>query len=96
MVPVLNPHQCVPENLDCKRSIIKQLDNQADPDIIIASNSSSYSITEACDGLEFKADDRFVNLHSCQSPLTQHSSSFTNRTNKHTSPTQSGHQKHEV
>ncbi|RAK80659.1 3-hydroxyacyl-CoA dehydrogenase family protein [Aspergillus fijiensis CBS 313.89] len=63
--------ECVPENLDCKRSIIKQLDNQADPDIIIASNSSSYSITEACDGLEFKADDRFVNLHSFWPPETR-------------------------
>ncbi|RAH74247.1 3-hydroxyacyl-CoA dehydrogenase family protein [Aspergillus aculeatinus CBS 121060] len=63
--------ECVPENLDCKRSIIKQLDNQADPDIIIASNSSSYSITEVCDGLEFKADDRFVNLHSFWPPETR-------------------------
>ncbi|PYI34826.1 3-hydroxyacyl-CoA dehydrogenase [Aspergillus indologenus CBS 114.80] len=63
--------ECVPENLDCKRSIIKQLDNQADPDIIIASNSSSYSITEVCDGLEFNADDRFVNLHSFWPPETR-------------------------
>ncbi|OJK03831.1 hypothetical protein ASPACDRAFT_111930 [Aspergillus aculeatus ATCC 16872] len=63
--------ECVPEDLDCKRSIIKQLDNQADPDIIIASNSSSYSITEVCDGLEFRADDRFVNLHSFWPPETR-------------------------
>ncbi|PYH47421.1 3-hydroxyacyl-CoA dehydrogenase family protein [Aspergillus saccharolyticus JOP 1030-1] len=63
--------ECLPENLDLKRSIIQQLDDQADPEIIIASNSSSHSIIEVCEGLDFKADDRFVNLHSFWPPETQ-------------------------
>ncbi|RAL08948.1 3-hydroxyacyl-CoA dehydrogenase family protein [Aspergillus homomorphus CBS 101889] len=63
--------ECTPENLKCKRSVIQQLDSQADPDTIIASNSSSHSITEVCEGMGFKANDRFVNLHSFWPPETQ-------------------------
>jgi 3-hydroxyacyl-CoA dehydrogenase len=55
----------VPESLPLKREVIKQLDDVAGPDTIIASNSSSYTITEILQNLDVKHRDRFVSLHSC-------------------------------
>ena len=50
-----------------KRNIVKQLDELASPKTIIASNSSSFTISEIIDGLELSHPRRCVNLHSCKS-----------------------------
>ncbi|RAL05881.1 NAD(P)-binding protein [Aspergillus ibericus CBS 121593] len=63
--------ECVSEDLECKRPVMAELDRKSDPETIIASNSSSYSISEICKGLNLKAEDRFVNLHSFWPPGTQ-------------------------
>ena len=59
--------QCVPESLGLKRSVLKELDDIVDKSAIIASNSSSYTITDIMDGLELNHPERFVSLHSCKS-----------------------------
>lgn len=61
--------QCVPESLPLKRSVIKQMDEAAGPETIIASNSSSYTIAEILKDLDVKHRDRFVSLHSCKCRL---------------------------
>ncbi|PYH92363.1 3-hydroxyacyl-CoA dehydrogenase [Aspergillus ellipticus CBS 707.79] len=63
--------ECIPENIGCKRDLMKELDSRTDPDTIIASNSSSYPISEVCKGLCLKANDRFVNMHAFWPPETQ-------------------------
>ncbi|PWY93624.1 3-hydroxyacyl-CoA dehydrogenase [Aspergillus sclerotioniger CBS 115572] len=63
--------ECVPEDLDCKRPVMEELDRRSDPETIIASNSSSYFISEICKGLSLRTNDRFVNLHSFWPPETQ-------------------------
>jgi hypothetical protein len=55
----------VPESLQQKRAAVKQLDELASPKTIIASNSSSFTITEIIEGLELRHPLRCVNLHSC-------------------------------
>ncbi|PYI06571.1 3-hydroxyacyl-CoA dehydrogenase [Aspergillus sclerotiicarbonarius CBS 121057] len=62
--------ECVPEDLECKRPVMVELDRKSDPETIIASNSSRCSISEICKGLSLKAKDRFVNLHSFWPPET--------------------------
>ncbi|OOF97879.1 hypothetical protein ASPCADRAFT_2948 [Aspergillus carbonarius ITEM 5010] len=62
--------ECVPEDLECKRPVMVELDRKSDPETIIASNSSSYSISDICKGLRLRAHDRFVNLHSVCPPKT--------------------------
>ncbi|GFN12940.1 3-hydroxyacyl-CoA dehydrogenase family protein [Aspergillus tubingensis] len=62
--------ECVPEDLEYKRSVMLDLDSRSHSQTIIASNSSSYSITDILHGLSLKADDRFVNLHSFWPPET--------------------------
>ncbi|GCB23872.1 3-hydroxybutyryl-CoA dehydrogenase [Aspergillus awamori] len=62
--------ECVPEDLEYKRSVMLELDSRSHSQTIIASNSSSYSITDICNGLSLKEDDRFVNLHSFWPPET--------------------------
>ena len=57
----------MPESLSLKQSVVKQLDGIAAPETIIASNSSSYTITDIVKGLDLSAADRFVSLHSCMS-----------------------------
>lgn len=58
--------QCVPESRQIKKSVIQQLDDMAPPDVIVASNSSSFTITEILDGLALQAPDRFASVHSCK------------------------------
>ena len=60
--------QCVPESLELKRKIIKQLDQMAEEDTIIASNSSSYTIHEILRDLQLRHRQRFLSLHSCKNP----------------------------
>ncbi|KAJ9648338.1 hypothetical protein H2199_001192 [Coniosporium tulheliwenetii] len=54
--------ECVPESLALKRKVIQQLDDLAHPDTIVASNSSSYTITEIIQDLRVKQPDRFIGL----------------------------------
>lgn len=57
--------QCLPESLKLKRTIVKELDDVADGETIIASNSSSYTIEEILENQSLKQPDRFTSLHSC-------------------------------
>lgn len=50
-----------------KRNVVKQIDDLASPKTIIASNSSSFTISDIIDGLELRYPQRCVNLHSCES-----------------------------
>ncbi|KAJ5669901.1 uncharacterized protein N7477_005264, partial [Penicillium maclennaniae] len=62
--------ECVPETLSLKRSVIKQLDDLATSQIIVASNSSSYAITEILGSMDVKSPIRFASLHSYWAPET--------------------------
>ncbi|KAL1991033.1 hypothetical protein VTN49DRAFT_5537 [Thermomyces lanuginosus] len=62
--------ECVPESLHLKKSVISHIDGAAHADTIVASNSSSYTITEILQGLDLKHRDRFVSLHSYWPPET--------------------------
>ncbi len=64
--------QCVPESLKLKRSVVANLDSLADPETILASNSSSYTITEIIEALDLKVPERCVSLHSCKDSRTLH------------------------
>ena len=57
--------QCVPEQLKIKKAVIQELDSRASPDIIVASNSSSYTIADIIEGLSLRVRERVVSLHSC-------------------------------
>lgn len=59
--------KCVPEKLPIKRTALTELDQVAPPDAIIASNSSSYGITEVIEGLKLKNLDRAMSAHCCES-----------------------------
>lgn len=59
--------QCVPEKLPIKRTAITELDQVAPPEAIIASNSSSYGISEVIEGLKLKNLDRAMSAHCCES-----------------------------
>ena len=63
---LLTTVQCVPESIGLKRSVLAELDEVAPEDTIIASNSSSYTITEIIDGLPLKVPNRFLSMHSCE------------------------------
>ena len=58
--------QCVPESLSLKRAVIRDLDGLAHEGVIIASNSSSYTITEIMESVRLRYPERFVSLHSCK------------------------------
>ncbi|EFW21875.1 hypothetical protein D8B26_001992 [Coccidioides posadasii str. Silveira] len=62
--------ECVPELLPLKRAVIENIDALTGPMTIIASNSSSFTITEIVAGLELRYPDRFVSLHSYWPPET--------------------------
>ncbi|TPX11537.1 uncharacterized protein E0L32_007748 [Thyridium curvatum] len=62
--------ECLPENLKLKRSIIQDLDKLASAGIIIASNSSSYTIDEIIQDVTLKGDKDFISLHSYWPPET--------------------------
>ncbi|KAJ5585488.1 uncharacterized protein N7459_005288 [Penicillium hispanicum] len=58
--------ECVPESLDLKRSVIQELDSLAEAQTIVASNSSSYTITEILAGLQTRTADRFIGRRRLQ------------------------------
>ncbi|KAG4430608.1 hypothetical protein IFR05_013903 [Cadophora sp. M221] len=60
----------VPESLKLKRSVIQRLDEIADAETIVASNSSSFTIQEIIAGLDLKSASRCVSLHSYWPPET--------------------------
>ncbi|KAK0117897.1 hypothetical protein ONS95_012213 [Cadophora gregata] len=60
----------VPESLELKRSVIQQLDNIADAETIVASNSSSFTVQEIIEGLDLQHASRCVSLHSYWPPET--------------------------
>ncbi|KPM46459.1 hypothetical protein AK830_g225 [Neonectria ditissima] len=62
--------ECVPEQLPVKRQIISELDSLAARDIIIASNSSSYSCSEIIHGLVLENQARILSAHSYWPPET--------------------------
>jgi 3-hydroxyacyl-CoA dehydrogenase len=64
------PRQCVPEKLELKRKVIAQLDELAPPDTIIASNSSSYRISEIIEGLKLSNRHRILSAHTYWPPET--------------------------
>ncbi|KKK19490.1 hypothetical protein P175DRAFT_0505484 [Aspergillus ochraceoroseus IBT 24754] len=62
--------ECIPENLQSKRNIIAQLDKLAPEGTIIASNSSSYGISEVIEGLTLKNSKRLLSAHCYWPPET--------------------------
>jgi hypothetical protein len=60
--------KCVPENWALKQKVITQLDNLAPAHTIIASNSSSYGISEIIEGLDLKHKNRILSAHCCTRP----------------------------
>jgi 3-hydroxyacyl-CoA dehydrogenase len=58
--------QCVPENLKLKQTVIAQLDEAAPEHSIIASNSSSYGISEILEGMNLKNNKRIMSAHCCK------------------------------
>ncbi|KIH87057.1 3-hydroxyacyl-CoA dehyrogenase [Sporothrix brasiliensis 5110] len=62
--------ECVPESKPLMKALLQQLDGIAPPDVIVASNSSSYTISELLEGLALKAPDRFASIHSYWPPET--------------------------
>lgn len=61
-----NLSKCVPESLKLKREVVKDLDELTSPETVIASNSSSYTISEIVAGVPLKHADRMTSLHSCE------------------------------
>ncbi|KIX06489.1 uncharacterized protein Z518_04465 [Rhinocladiella mackenziei CBS 650.93] len=61
---------CVPEKVELKRRVITQLDEVAPEDTIIASNSSSYTISEMIRSLSLSNERRILNAHSYWPPET--------------------------
>ena len=59
--------QCVPEKLSIKRDVIAHLDSLAPPETIVASNSSSYTISEIVKGMKLQDETRVLSSHSCKS-----------------------------
>ncbi|KAF3393179.1 Hydroxyacyl-coenzyme A dehydrogenase [Talaromyces pinophilus] len=59
--------ECVPENIDLKRTVIGELDALAPEQTIIASNSSSYVISEIIESLSLKHSSRVLSAHCCKS-----------------------------
>ncbi|KAJ5880858.1 uncharacterized protein N7473_011911 [Penicillium subrubescens] len=62
--------ECVPENWALKQKVITQLDNLAPAHTIIASNSSSYGISEIIEGLDLKHKNRILSAHCYWPPET--------------------------
>lgn len=53
--------EAIPENIDAKKNLFKELDELTPEHVILSSNTSSLSITEI--SLSMKRPDRFVGLH---------------------------------
>ncbi|KAJ6084303.1 hypothetical protein N7486_011103 [Penicillium sp. IBT 16267x] len=62
--------ECVPENLKLKQTVIAQLDEAAPEHSIIASNSSSYGISEILEGMNLKNNKRIMSAHCYWPPET--------------------------
>ncbi|MET9535377.1 MULTISPECIES: 3-hydroxyacyl-CoA dehydrogenase family protein [unclassified Streptomyces] len=58
--------EAVPERLDLKKQVFAQLDEEADSDAILASNSSSYPTSQFIDGVA--RPERVVNMHFYMPP----------------------------
>ncbi|MCJ1962959.1 3-hydroxyacyl-CoA dehydrogenase family protein [Novosphingobium mangrovi (ex Hu et al. 2023)] len=58
--------EAVPENLELKRSVFAQLDEMLEPDVILASNSSSYPSSAFSDHLSHP--ERVLNTHFMMPP----------------------------
>jgi 3-hydroxyacyl-CoA dehydrogenase len=58
--------ECVPERLALKREVLANVESIAPSDTLIASNSSSYTITEIIETLELKHEKRVLSAHSCE------------------------------
>jgi 3-hydroxybutyryl-CoA dehydrogenase len=58
--------ESIAENLDLKRRVLGEIDRAADPDAIIATNSSSYPSSQMLD--EVAHPDRVLNLHFLMPP----------------------------
>ena len=58
--------EAVPENLDLKKDIFKQIDALSPPDAILASNSSSYASSRFADSV--KRPERLLNTHYLMPP----------------------------
>jgi 3-hydroxybutyryl-CoA dehydrogenase len=56
--------ECVPEDLELKSSIFQRLDNICPPEDILATNTSSLSVTEI--GARTRRSDRVIGLHFLQ------------------------------
>lgn len=53
--------ECIPEIMELKQNVFKQLDELCAPETILASNTSSYSITAI--GSKTKRQDRVIGMH---------------------------------
>ncbi|KAI6783614.1 uncharacterized protein J7T54_005643 [Emericellopsis cladophorae] len=62
--------ECVPERLPLKKQILQQLDTVAPEDVIVASNSSSYSCGEIIHDLDLKHKSRILSAHTYWPPET--------------------------
>ncbi|KAJ5807005.1 hypothetical protein N7474_010597 [Penicillium riverlandense] len=62
--------ECVPENLALKKKVIAQLDELAPEDTVIASNSSSYGISEIIEGMSLNNSKRVLSAHCYWPPET--------------------------
>lgn len=62
--------ECVPEKIELKRKVLAQLDTAAPLDTIVASNSSSYPISELIEGLDLNGVHRVLSAHSYWPPET--------------------------
>lgn len=58
--------EAVPEVLELKRSVFSELETYVAPDVILASNSSSYASAELIEGLQYP--ERVLNTHFYQPP----------------------------
>ena len=54
-------HEAIQENLPAKQSLFTQLDKLCDPKIILATNTSSYLLTEICRNVRYK--ERVIGIH---------------------------------
>ena len=58
--------EAVPENLELKKTIFRQLDELAEPDAILATNSSSYASSNLVDSV--RHPERLLNMHFLMPP----------------------------
>lgn len=53
--------------MSIKRDVVAQLDSLAPLETIVASNSSSYTISEIVKGMKLQDETRMLSSHSCKS-----------------------------